>query len=166
MGLFPRTVGKRFSRARTSASRGTHPRPRQPARGDGKKADARAGLCGNLHLYPAPQDVVLTSMPFTGSRGSLAPHRAGFMRDPASGLRRIVLPRTRVNRAQRRDKTRRPRPSFLPSSPDASVGAEPSPYSSTCSGNGPTNSGGAFCGLQKVPGLGANALPPALTIWP
>ena len=41
MGLFPRTVGKRFSRARTGASWGTHPRSRPPGRGNGRKADAR-----------------------------------------------------------------------------------------------------------------------------
>ncbi len=98
MGLFPRTVGKLFSRARTGASWGTHPRSRPPGRGNGRKADARVGSCRTLHLYPAPQDVVLTGMPFTGSRRPTSPHRAWFMRDAASELRRIILPRTPVNR--------------------------------------------------------------------
>jgi hypothetical protein len=102
MGLFPRTVGKRFSRARTGASWGTHPWPRLPGRGKGRKADARVGSYRTLHLYPAPQHVVLTGIPFTGSRRPASPHRAWFMRDPASELRRITLPRTPVNRGEKK----------------------------------------------------------------
>ncbi len=62
MGLFPHPIGKQFSRARTGASWGTHPRPRLPGRENGRKADARVGSCRTLHLYPTPQDVVLTRM--------------------------------------------------------------------------------------------------------
>ena len=65
MGLFPRTIGKRFSRARTGASWGPPPRPRLPGRGNGRKADARVGSCRTLHFYAASQHVVLTGMPFT-----------------------------------------------------------------------------------------------------
>ncbi len=65
MGLFPRTVGKRFSRAQISASCRAHPRPRLPGRENGKKGDARAGSCRTSHLYPAPQYLGLTGMPFT-----------------------------------------------------------------------------------------------------
>ena len=101
MGLFPRTVGKRFPRARTGASWETHPRSRPPWRGNGRKADAREGSCGTLHVYPAPQDVVLTYMPFIGSRRSASPHRAPFMRDLVSDFPRMILPRTPVNRGQR-----------------------------------------------------------------
>src|SRR5829696_1390419 len=52
------------------------------------RADIRAGLT----------HVVLTTMHKTGDYGRFWPCRTGPMHDPASGLRRIYLPRTRVNK--------------------------------------------------------------------
>ena len=118
MGLFPRTIGKRFLRTRTDASWRTHPWPRLHGRGNGRKAYARVGSCRTLHLYPAPQDVVLTRMPSTGSRGPSSPHRARFMRDSGFGLRRTPLLRGWVNKAYRPN-IRLPHPVRSPRRPPA-----------------------------------------------
>ena len=97
MGLFPRTVGKRFSRP-DRCLLGVPSRPRLPGRERESKEEAREGSCGTLHLYPAPQDVGLTGMPFTGSRRPTYPHRTGRMQDPEFGLRRTTLLGTSVNK--------------------------------------------------------------------
>jgi hypothetical protein len=55
------------------------------------RADIRAGLT----------HVVLTTMHRTGDYGRFWPCRTGPMHDPASGLRRIYLPRTRVNKERK-----------------------------------------------------------------
>jgi hypothetical protein len=74
MGLFPRTVGQRFSHP-DGRLLGAHPRPRLPVREDGRKEDARARSCRTLHVYPALQHVVLARMHL--SRETALPRSSG-----------------------------------------------------------------------------------------
>src|SRR5215210_7471126 len=89
------------------------------------------GLCGSLHLYPAPQHVVLPDRGGTALRGDPRGPRGQSMQDPASELPRIPLPRTPVNKEQTetfelrplagdlgllQTTTSRPQPPYFPSS--------------------------------------------------
>ena len=67
MGLFPRTVGKRFFARPDERLLGPIRTPLCPGEGTGRGEMPGAGSCRTLHFYPAPQDVVLTGMPFRGS---------------------------------------------------------------------------------------------------
>src|SRR5215212_498645 len=53
----------------------------------------------SVHLYP-PQDVVLTSMLHATVAGYIRILLPASMQDPANELRRIPIPRTRVNKAR------------------------------------------------------------------
>jgi len=50
------------------------------------------------HLYPAPRAVALTVSLGIDATGGFGRCRSGAMQDRANGLRRILLPRTWVNR--------------------------------------------------------------------
>src|SRR5215217_2890975 len=56
----------------------------------------------SAYLYAAPQHLVMPLTLRCGAMGRFWPYRSGAMQDPANELRRIPLPRTRVNRAIRR----------------------------------------------------------------
>jgi hypothetical protein len=60
--------------------------------------EQRLTLNGRSHLYPVSQDVVMTLMLWSGDIGCFWLYGSGVMRNPALGLRRISLPRTRVNK--------------------------------------------------------------------
>jgi hypothetical protein len=52
------------------------------------------------HNHPAPQDVVLADSIAGASPGRFWPDRVGAMQHPACGLRRILLPRTPVDKGK------------------------------------------------------------------
>jgi hypothetical protein len=60
--------------------------------------EQRLTLNGRSHLYPVSQDVVMTLMLWSGDIGCFWLYGSGVMRNPTLGLRRISLPRTRVNK--------------------------------------------------------------------
>src|SRR5215217_9199466 len=49
------------------------------------------------YSYPPPLEVVVRASPWTSLRRRFSGQKGDFMHDRANGLRRILLPRTRVN---------------------------------------------------------------------
>ena len=54
--------------------------------------------CTGVHLHSAPQHAVLTRMCRAGEQGSKPARLARTIQDLVSEVRRILIPRTRVNR--------------------------------------------------------------------
>jgi hypothetical protein len=59
-------------------------------------------LFTTMYMHAAPQDAVLASMRRTGAIGRFWQPRTRAMQDRACGLRRIPIPRTRVNKGKKR----------------------------------------------------------------
>jgi hypothetical protein len=59
----------------------------------------------SLHFYAHPQHVVPMRRSRAGSSGSFWLYRAGDMHNAASELRRILLPRTWVNKGKKKDRS-------------------------------------------------------------
>jgi hypothetical protein len=60
------------------------------------------GSIQKVHLYPAPQDVVLAPMLRSGPIDCFWPYRGGAIQDRESELLRIPLPRTSVNKGKKK----------------------------------------------------------------